>query len=517
MTSHPLVRLLIAACLGVTLAATANDNLRPSGKEAKKLFITELAAAQGNVQLLEATLDTDILAFQSLIEEGFVFRHKIAAIATELHAKSEASQPLTGADLDRLNLGIAHGKELAKHIFTVVDTHARWRTISDKELQKAGFPDCLPVTLRTKGAMLSLAGSLFLYDSYRLEVAALAENDKLRRVLNRGDKGYQNQKSLLDDVTEEFLSVSKRERAAACLRYCEENQFATAAAYCGEDTLRWLQEMIAQSPSRELLRGDILPAPKAVGEHVSQRVGQLIGGIRDLGDDSMNTISLCFGNTVGLVEVRKGKLWQDTALAAELKKTLRPGDILLEKTPFRLTDCFIPGHWGHAAIWTGTEAELKALGLWDTPEVKPYQPQIQAGKCIVQPLRAGVTLNSVEHFLNIDDLAILRHAPALDREPLKHHILLALKQVGKDYDFNFDVETTDKIVCSELVYVVYTDMSWPTDKALGRYTISPDNVGVKALDGGPLQLILFYHDGKPVTEKPVTLMAKLMGQAAAVK
>ena len=35
---------------------------------------------------------------------------------------------------------------------------------------------------------MSLAGSLFLFDSYRLEIDALAENDKIRRLINRGDQ-----------------------------------------------------------------------------------------------------------------------------------------------------------------------------------------------------------------------------------------------------------------------------------------------------------------------------------------
>ena len=32
---------------------------------------------------------------------------------------------------------------------------------------------------------------------------------------------------------------------------------------------------------------------------------------------------------------------------------MQAGDILLEKTPFRLTDKMIPRYWGHATIWTG--------------------------------------------------------------------------------------------------------------------------------------------------------------------
>ncbi len=512
--------LFLAAVLAAATATpvtAADAPLRLSGKETQRQFMAKLSAAEGDAEKAGRSLDAEIAAFQSVIEEGFVFRRRIAALATELRAKTDSGQPLTGADLDRLNAGISRGAEIARRIFAVVDVHANWRTASDRDMKKAGFPDGLSIPLRTKGAMLSLAGSLFLYDSYRLQVAGLAENDKIRRVLNRGDKGYSNPKSLLDGVTEEFISVAGRGRAAAELRYCEENQFATAACYSGRDNLRWLQEMIAQSPSRRMLHGEIIPDSGAVGEQIAGRTGMLLGGIKNLGEDSMNTISLCFGNTVGLVETRKGRLWGDAAVAARVRGVLRPGDILLEKTPFRLTDTFIPGHWGHAAIWLGDEAELKALGLWDDPVLKPYQENIRAGKCIVEALRGGVTLNTIEHFLNIDDLGILRE-PALetDRETLRRHLLLTLRQVGKEYDFNFDVETTDKIVCSELVYVVYTDITWPTDKTLGRYTISPDNVAAKAFDGGPLRLVLFYHDGRPVTDKPLERMALLMAREAPV-
>lgn len=504
-------RWLVIGMVGVlTENVPLRAELRPPKQESQQLFREMLASAQGNYDALDAALDAEILAFQSLIEEGLVFRRSIAAIAMELNGQSSSGKPLTGADLDRLNIGSGQGVELARRIFTVIDTHALWHTVSDQELQKAGFSVPLPVPLQTKGTMLSLAGSLFLYDTYRLEISALAENDKLRRILNSGDPGYENKKNRLDAMTEEYLSLSKRDRVATELRFCEENQFATAAYYGGQDTLRWLQQMVAQSGSLPMLRASLLSAPATLTEQSTKRMGMIFGDLQGWGEDSLNMISLCFGNTVGLVEVRKGKLWGDANVASRLKETLRPGDVLLEKTPFRLTDTFIPGHWGHVAIWVGTEEDLKALGVWDDPVVKPYQNEIRQGKSIVEALRPGVTLNTVEHFLNIDDLGVLRRNPALDTETLRHHILLAFRQIGKAYDFNFDVEKTDKIVCSELAYAVYTDMVWPTDKALGRFTISPDNVALKALSNGPFELVLFYHDGQLVTDRPVERMAELM-------
>src|SRR5512147_909432 len=116
----------------------------------------------------------------------------------------------------------------------------------------------------------------------------------------------------------------------------------------------------------------------------------------------VNLFSMVFGNAVGLVETRKGKLYGRSEVLKELRGTLTAGDILLEKTPFRLTDKLIPGYWGHAAVWIGTEAELKGLGIWDNPVVARYHDEIRENRLVVEALRSGVEMNSLEHFLNID-------------------------------------------------------------------------------------------------------------------
>ena len=43
-------------------------------------------------------------------------------------------------------------------------------------------------------------------------------------------------------------------------------------------------------------------------------------------------------------------------------------------------------------------------------------------------------------------------------------------------------------------------VDWPTEHKLGRYTISPDNVAHMARENVPLELILFYRDGKLLEE-----------------
>ena len=173
-------------------------------------------------------------------------------------------------------------------------------------------------------------------------------------------------------------------------------------------------------------------------------------------------------------------------------------------------DSLIPGHWGHVAVYTGSEEELKALGIWNHPVIKPYHAQIQEKRFVAEALRDGVQLNTLEHFLNIDDFSTLRYSDE-SREEKQKRIILTFRQIGKEYDFNFDVETSDKIVCSELVYITCTTIKWDTSKTLGRYTISPDNVAVKSIGDKKLfSIVSLIHDGKIIKEKKNSYMQKLL-------
>jgi hypothetical protein len=98
----------------------------------------------------------------------------------------------------------------------------------------------------------------------------------------------------------------------------------------------------------------------------------------------------------------------------------------------------------------------------------------------------------------------------MDREKRRQVILEALRQVGKAYDFNFDTQSANRIVCSELVYHAYGDVQWPTDRTLGRVVVSPDNIAQKAIDDGPFEVTLLYHDGNQVRDSLHTRLATLI-------
>ena len=232
-----------------------------------------------------------------------------------------------------------------------------------------------------------------------------------------------------------------------------------------------------------------------------------------------SSLSQVFGNTVGKISFRQGKLKalaKDEKFMTVFKSKIKPMDILFEKTPFRLTDKLIPGHFGHAALWLGTQAELKKMlvvfegkliPLLTHPEVTPFLNQILEGNLVVESLRkTGVTMNSMEEFFNVDDLAIMRPNNLKDIPEL---ILRTLRQVGKPYDFNFDVETERTAVCTEVITAVLTDWEWPSTFTFGRFTVSPDDLARKAL-GEEFQIISLYRAGRLVEKDAAAVLKKVL-------
>jgi len=168
--------------------------------------------------------------------------------------------------------------------------------------------------------------------------------------------------------------------------------------------------------------------------------------ISESSKDGFDLISGLFGNTMGLFESRKGKLYGNVQAKKIITETLEPLDILLEKTPFRLTDKLIPGHFGHVAIWTGSKAELINLDIWGNPYVQKYKEELsnetninsKNEHQIIEALRSGVQLSTIDEFMNIDDFVILRpifKEKEGEKVLTKEALLMAFRQLGKKIRF----------------------------------------------------------------------------------
>jgi len=432
--------------------------------------------------------------YQALIETSLSYRVK----ALRLFEALEDKEVLTGADLDALHHLTLNQLSLKDDIAEMIEKYQYLTEDADVYSEKE----------RMELLMISLSAILLRYDNYLLAYINYENNTKLRELLNDEDSAYDIPENTLNDMINTYNSITHRDDVKKMIAFYDKNIQAHEAV--NENFFLYLKIMIDQSPSYQLGFDNTT-------EYTLANLDSLYNTTVDVGDDALSTLtytlSKTLGNTAGLVETRKGKLYEDAAVATHVRSVIKAGDILLEKTPFRLTDKLIPGHWGHAVVYIGTTDELKALGIWDHPIVKEFQQQILDDKLIDEALRDDVQLNTIEHFLNVDDIAIMHDHTESDKAKAER-IILTLRQLGKEYDFNFDIETSDKIVCSELVYATSIMIDWETEELVGIHTISPDNVAVKSIeDVSIFDITLLYHDGEEIKTDKKEMMQSLLENA----
>lgn len=207
------------------------------------------------------------------------------------------------------------------------------------------------------------------------------------------------------------------------------------------------------------------------------------------------SLSPFFGDLVGRVRLRSGRLLDEAALKTALGQELQPFDVLIQKNGFALSDTFIPGYFTHAVIYLGTPEQLKAAGVWDMKVFDPVRAQLAAGSSFIEIDRAGAHLVPIHEALNTDELAVLRIAPPSTAGPewpgqIAERLLASL---GKPYDFAFDADTASEVTCAEVVMRSFTHVSWPLREIMGRRSLLPDDVVRTALDGQSGVQVLAFH------------------------
>ena len=460
----------------------------------------------------DSIFQEDFDNLQMLVEYSLVARTTMLEVSNRLRLNKDL--PLTSRDLLILKKGTEDYLSIREDLYAIANAYECGIDVEKSTLARYNIDS----KLQLKGLMLSLSAVLTLYDNYFLGIVLFEQDERLRKIVNDPDMGFGLIENKLSEMTLNANSIETRHRIRRVITFYEEARVSLNSVDEDSD-LSYLSLLIESSPSYNYIKKIRIKEVASKKFVAFERITSDM--VSESSDEGFDMLSGLFGNTMGLFESRKGKLYGDVQAKENIMSMLQPLDILLEKTPFRLTDKFIPGHFGHVAIWTGNKAELIDLGLWGNPYIKKYANDISSDlnaeskneHQIIEALRSGVKLSTLDEFMNIDDFAILR---PIFNEPRKEELItealeMAFRQLGKKYDFNFDVNTTDKIVCSELTYVSFPSIDWPTEKTLGRYNISPDNVAKLAWNKLPLELVLFYHDGQLVSEKEqLPLMKKLM-------
>jgi len=231
---------------------------------------------------------------------------------------------------------------------------------------------------------------------------------------------------------------------------------------------------------------------------------------------------------------RVGKSLVSDAQIESLKTKLLPGDVLLERREWFLSNVGLPGFWPHAALYIGTPAERQAffadadVQTWARDQGEPsgdFNALLQKRSAqaftnsitpqehdhvvrVLEAMSEGVSFTTLEHSASCDALAVLR--PKLAKIEKAQAILRAFHYAGRPYDFNFDFSTDAEIVCTELIYKSYepangfTGLKLPTVEMLGRQ-VTPANEFVKqfdaqAADGKEQFELVEFLDGRERTK-----------------
>lgn len=193
-------------------------------------------------------------------------------------------------------------------------------------------------------------------------------------------------------------------------------------------------------------------------------------------------------------------LISEDQIASAMART-QPGDILVERRNWYLSNVGLPGFWPHAALWIGSPKELAAF-LDDDPDVvavyggpftealKRAHPQTWAtytstdannhSQRVLEAMSEGVVFTTAEHSLHADYAAAMR--PRVSKVEIARAIERGFRLHLRPYDFDFDFFSDATIVCSELVYKAYEPQSdvdgveFMLERIMGRMTLPPNTM-----------------------------------------
>ena len=193
---------------------------------------------------------------------------------------------------------------------------------------------------------------------------------------------------------------------------------------------------------------------------------------------------------------------------------MEPGDIVVVRQNWYLSNIGLPGFWPHAELYLGIPGELSAYFDGD-PEVKRWVAsqvpgvetfsaflearwpqkyrQYATGKDllgqgpirVIEAISEGVSFTSIEHAMLVDYLGVMR--PRLGKLEKAMAIARAFAYQGRPYDYDFDFLSDASLVCTELVWKSYAQsagmkgLALPLVEVAGRQTL-PANEIVKRFD-----------------------------------
>ena len=325
--------------------------------------------------------------------------------------------------------------------------------------------------LRGRAELLQYAAAAVLFESSTRFIDRFSGQPELIRKLNEAEPLWNVPPNLYDDIRRNLIHPENRTRLEQAWAYylSRENDYKEMGL--------WTEAPYDQ------LHLSIRAAARNTTAFGNSLWPQGISLLRDIVQVGLRTkyeagsMVSCWVGDTRIRAPREGKSLIRPEQLEELRGKLQPGDILLERRNWFLSNAFLPGYWPHAALYVGTPEQIEKLGIKDDPRVKKawdcFLKSDAAGHrhVILESMSEGVVFSSLEHSVGgADSVAILR--PRLQSYQSKEAIMRAFGHHGKPYDFDFDFFSTDRLVCTELVFRSYDGfLEFTLVDILGRKTL----------------------------------------------
>ena len=392
--------------------------------------------------------------------------------------------------------------------------------------------DMIPYRLRKERATsFAITYSLYVkkYEVTHRLMLATSLNPYKKKILNQFNEVTQS-KDVYNDMIKYFYNLKTRLRLSGGSVYMNTISEKRQEAYGG--SFQVLFEKARESYKYLLINFNktLSHSPEALADGTNQKMF-----------DMWFPIQKGVANTMGHIMISprgKDKFIQEDQIL-EMEKNMEPGDVMLQRRNWYASNVGIPGFWTHSALYTG---DLEKMSKYFA-EVFPYRgydnyqeylmgelPDIyneynstdENGDdyAVIEAIEPGVVLQSIVTSAHADFVAVLR--PRLTKVDKLEALTEAFINRGKPYDYNFDFDTRDSLVCSELIFAAYFErlpdkngLHFETSLVNGRKIVSPLDMAKKfkaeySLDDREFDFVYFLKGSEETQNASVATEDKFL-------
>jgi hypothetical protein len=347
---------------------------------------------------------------------------------------------------------------------------------------------------RSAAFLVAFAAAVLLVDAARFLRENFDSHDVTRRKLNEAAPEFGIPAGTYDSVQQSLVSARHAWHLYHAVAFFEQNEEELrrlasggqlAPVFAVIERLKHRLDMSVSQFARAKLR---IRGGQVARRLVANVVGQAIYGLQKLVSSMMADVFVRPGHRPQLPD----------SVAAQFREILLPGDVLVVRKEYAITNYFLPGYWPHSALYLGNVDELERMGMGDHDDIQPQWAQLLDGRQersprVLESMKDGVRIRAIDSPFGADSLVVLR--PQLDPKDIAAALAKVLVHEGKPYDFSFDFTRSDRLVCTEVVYRAYDGMG-PINLSLtrraGRLTLSGSDLITEGRQGKSFALAAVF-------------------------